>query len=169
MDSNTLIMGLIIIAVIIVPIMFIQMSQNGKKKKAKNTFIAEAKSNNVHVSEMDFWGTYYAIAIDKDENKLVYSKKTEEETEEETEWITADLSSVTDCFIQKTDKTIQNKTTSKIETERIDLVLRTNGQKDYVLEFYNIDVNFEMTTERALLEKWQAIVKKQVAAVKVAA
>lgn len=87
MDLNTIIIGLIISSVIIVPIVFIQMTQNRQKKKAKKHFIEEAKSKNVHVSEMDFWGTYYAIALDASENKLVYSKITEEENV----WITADL------------------------------------------------------------------------------
>ncbi len=165
MDLNTIIIGIIISSVIIVPIIFIQMTQNIQKKKAKNTFIADAKSKNIHVSEMDFWGTYYAVALDASENKLVYSKKTDEETV----WITADLSQVTDCYIHKTDRTIKNKTTNKIETDRIDLVLRTKSQKDYVLEFYNVDVNVEMTKEKDLLAKWQELIKKQLVSTKIAA
>lgn len=165
MDLNTIIIGLVITTVIIVPLVYIQMSQNIQKKKAKNTFIADAKSKNIHVSEMDFWGTYYAIALDVSENKLVYSKKTEEETV----WITADLNLVTDCYIHKTDRTIKNKTTNKIETDRIDLVLRTKGQEDYVLEFFNVDINFEMTNEKVLLEKWQARISKQLVTTKIAA
>lgn len=165
MDLNTIIIGIIISSVIIVPIIFIQMSQNIQKKKAKNKFIADAKSNNVHVSEMDFWGTYYAIAMDSQENKLVYSKKTDEETV----WITADLSQVTECYIHKTDRTIKNKTTNKVETDRIDLILRVKGQKDYVLEFYNVDINLEITNEKVLLEKWQELIKKQLVTTQVAA
>lgn len=165
MESNSIIIGLIILAVIALPIIAIQMSQSLKKKKAKNEFIVEAKKNNVHISDVDFWGTYYAIAMDSSENKLVYSKKTEDETV----WITADLSQVTECYIHKTDRTVKNLTTNKTETDRIDLVLRTKGQKDYVLEFYNIDVNFEMTGERALLQKWQERIKTQLATSKVAA
>ncbi|WP_417196376.1 hypothetical protein [Bizionia sp.] len=165
MDLNTIIIGLVITTVIIVPLVYIQMSQNIQKKKAKNTFIANAKSKNIHVSEMDFWGTYYAIALDVSENKLVFSKKTEEETV----WITADLNLVTDCYIHKTDRTIKNKTTNKIETDRIDLVLRTKGQEDYVLEFFNVDINFEMTNEKVLLEKWLARISKQLVTTKIAA
>ncbi|OBX21096.1 MULTISPECIES: hypothetical protein [Bizionia] len=165
MDLNTIIIGLVITTVIIVPLVYIQMSQNIQKKKAKNKFIADAKSKNVHVSEMDFWGTFYAVALDASENKLVYSKKTDEETV----WITADLSRVTDCYIHKTDRTIKNKTTNKIETDRIDLVLRTKGQEDYILEFFNVDVNFEITKEKVLLEKWQALISKQLVAATIAA
>ncbi|TYB79834.1 hypothetical protein [Bizionia myxarmorum] len=165
MESNSIIIGLIILAVIALPIIAIQMSQSFKKKKAKNEFIVEAKTNNVHISDVDFWGTYYAIAMDSSENKLVYSKKTEDETV----WITADLSQVTECYIHKTDRTVKNLTTNKTETDRIDLVLRTKGQKDYVLEFYNIDVNFEMTEEKTLLAKWQERIKSQLATAKVAA
>ncbi|WP_339632733.1 hypothetical protein [Bizionia echini] len=165
MDLNTIIIGLVIATIITVPLVYIQMSQNIQKKKAKNNFIADAQTKNVHVSEMDFWGTYYAIALDASENKLVYSKKTDEETV----WITADLSQVTDCYIHKTDRTIKNKTTNKIETDRIDLVLRTKGQEDYVLEFFNVDINFEMTNEKILLEKWQARISKLLVTTKIAA
>jgi len=165
MDLNTIIIGLVIATIITVPLVYIQMSQNIQKKKAKNNFIADAQTKNVYVSEMDFWGTYYAIALDASENKLVYSKKTDEETV----WITADLSQVTDCYIHKTDRTIKNKTTNKIETDRIDLVLRTKGQEDYVLEFFNVDINFEMTNEKILLEKWQARISKLLVTTKIAA
>ena len=165
MDLNTIIIGLVIATIITVPLVYIQMSQNIQKKKAKNNFIADAQTKNVHVSEMDFWGTYYAIALDASENKLVYSKKTDEETV----WITADLNRVTDCYIHKTDRTIKNKTTNKIETDRIDLVLRTKGQEDYVLEFFNVDINFEMTNEKILLEKWQARISKLLVTTKIAA
>ena len=165
MDLNTIIIGLVIATIITVPLVYIQMSQNIQKKKAKNNFIADAQTKNVHVSEMDFWGTYYAIALDASENKLVYSKKTDEETV----WITADLNRVTDCYIHKTDRTIKNKTTNKIETDRIDLVLRTKGQEDYVLEFFNVDINFEMTNEKILLEKWQTRISKLLVTTKIAA
>lgn len=165
MDLNTSIIGLIILTIISVPLVYIQMSQNIQKKKAKHKFIANAKTNQVHISEMDFWGTYYAIAMDSSENKLVYSKKTDDETV----WITADLNKVTDCYIHKTERTFKNKTTNKIETDRIDLVLRTKDQKDYVFEFFNVDINVEMTKEKVLLEKWQAQIKKQLVAFKAAA
>ncbi|MGY0392270.1 hypothetical protein ACW5R3_06930 [Bizionia sp. KMM 8389] len=165
MDLNTIIIGIVIITLVTVPLVYIQMSQKKKKKKAKNEFLSRAKTENVHVSEIDFWGTYYALAIDETTSQLVYSKKTDSDSK----WLTANLNEVTDCYIHKTEHSLKNKGSNKTEIDRLDLVLRTKGKSDYVLEFYNVDINIEMAGETLLLEKWRQIIKKHLNTTKAAA
>ncbi|MFD2552301.1 hypothetical protein ACFSQP_10775 [Bizionia sediminis] len=166
MDLNTIIIGLIITAVIVVPIAYIQWSQKIEKKKTKTAFINNAKQNKIQVSHMDFWGTYYGIGLDSQKNVLVYSKKTEENPV----WLSVNLNTIKTCYIDTVTQHIKTKTANKVETERLNLVLKTKHAQDtVVLEFYNVDVNFEMTTEHPLLQKWQNLITAALTTSKMAA
>ncbi|PWK17391.1 hypothetical protein [Xanthomarina spongicola] len=157
MESHSTIIGIIISLIVLIPLILIQTSQKSKKKKSIKSFIDEAQKNNLKINEPDFWGTYYAIALDETTNKLIYTKIIDEEHN-----ITIiDLSQVDTCDIVKTTRTFKNKTTSKIETDKIDLVVTFKTKIKNVLEFYNVDVNFEMSNEIALLEKWDAKIKNR--------
>lgn len=156
MDLKTIIIGLIISVIIMFPLVYIQFAQNRKKKNTRKVFMVKAIKSNIKISEADFWGTYYAIALDESQSKLIYSKKVDSENQ----WLEIDLNAVTDCYIQKTDRKIKNKTTNKVETDKIDLVISTK-ENVLVLEFYNIDVNIEMTKENQLLEKWLPLIKNR--------
>jgi hypothetical protein len=157
MESQSTIIGVIITLIVLLPLIYIQTSQKSKKKASKKAFLNDALKNNLNVSDSDFWGTYYAIAIDETANKLIYSKIIG--TEHNLTII--DLNKIDSCEIVKTNRAFKNKTTSKIETDKIDLVItsKSSGKSKDVLEFYNVDVNIEMSTEIALLEKWEAKIK----------
>ncbi|MFD2824741.1 hypothetical protein ACFS5M_13745 [Lacinutrix iliipiscaria] len=159
MKSYTTIIGGVIALIIILPLIFIQVAQKRKKSKSKKRFIDEAQKNNLNITEHDFWGTYYAIAIDERANMLIYSKIIEDEH------ITKiiNLDQLATCEIIKTNRNYTNKKTTKIETDKIDLILcyKDSKKTKEVLEFYNVDINFEMSNEVLLLEKWEALIKSK--------
>ncbi|TYA56339.1 hypothetical protein [Formosa maritima] len=160
MESQSTIIGVVIALIIILPLILLQLSQKSKKKKSKESFINEALKSKLKISDPDFWGTYYAIAIDEMANKIIYSKIIEAKQN-----ITIiDLSQVNSCEIVKTHRTFKNKTTNKIETDRIDLVIgyKTASNSKKVLEFYNVDINIEMSNEIELLEKWETKIKNRI-------
>lgn len=157
MDFQTLIIGLIITTIILIPLVYIQLSQKSKRKQIRQEFLKEVQKNKLQLSTVEYWGTFYAIAIDTKANKLIYSKKENQENI----WIELDINSITDCTIAKTERIIKNKTTQKVETDRIDLQITSKGKNPNIvlLEFYNVDINLEMTDEKLLLEKWQSLIK----------
>ncbi|MDX1316652.1 MAG: hypothetical protein R3262_03840 [Xanthomarina gelatinilytica] len=158
MESHSTIIGIVIALVIIIPLILIQTSQKRQKKNSRKGFMEEASKHHLQVKTPDFWGTYYAMAIDETANKLIYSKIIDAEHQ-----VTlVDLSLVDSCDIVRTQRTHKNKTTSKIETDRIDLVITYKSKNKEVLEFYNVDVNFEMNNEIVLLDKWNAIIKSKI-------
>lgn len=160
MESQSTIIGVVIALIIILPLILIQSSQKIEKKNSKKGFINEALKNNIKIAEPDFWGTYYAIAIDETSNKLIYSKIIDAEHN----LTIINLSQVDSCEIVKTNRVFKNKTTNKIETDRIDLVIgyKSSSKIKDVLEFYNVDINFEMSNEIALLEKWETKIKGRI-------
>jgi hypothetical protein len=160
MESYSIYIGIVIALIILLPLILLQSTQKKQKRNTKKSFIEEALKNNLKITEPDFWGTYYVIALDEAANKLIYSKIIDAEHNV----TVVDLSHVDSCEIVKTNRTFKNKTTSKIETDKIDLVIgyKIPGKQKDVLEFYNVDINFEMSNEIALLEKWQAKVKSRI-------
>ncbi|MCX7547676.1 hypothetical protein OS188_06905 [Xanthomarina sp. F1114] len=158
MESYSTFIGIAIVLIILIPLFLIQKSQNSQKKKSKKGFILEAKNNNLNISDIDSWGTYYTIAIDEAANKLIYSKIIDAEHK-----VTiVDLSQVDSCEIVKTHRPVKNKTTYKTETDKIDLLITYKTKAKDVLEFYNIDVNFQMSNEIALLNKWEEKIKSNI-------
>lgn len=160
MESYSIIIGIVITFIILLPLILIQRTQKNQKKKSRKGFINEALKNNLKIADPEFWGTYYAIAIDEAANKLIYSKIIDAEHN----LSIIDLSQVSSCEIVKTHRAFKNKTTSKIETDKIDLVLgyKSSAKAKEVLEFYNIDVNFQMSNEMELLEKWETKIKSRI-------
>ncbi|HLV38993.1 hypothetical protein [Xanthomarina sp.] len=157
MEAYSIYIGIAIIVIILLPLILIQTSQKKQKKKAMKGFKEEALKHHLKITEAEFWGTYYSIAIDEAANKLIYSKIIDAEHQ-----ITiVDLSQVASCEIAKTHRSVKNKTTFKTETDKIDLLITYKSKAKDILEFYNIDVNFQMSNEMALLEKWEAKIKSR--------
>ncbi|MEO8934585.1 MAG: hypothetical protein ABI295_09765 [Xanthomarina sp.] len=165
MGSSSIFIGIAIAIIIILPLIFIQKAQKSQKKKSQKGFTEEALKHQLKINEVDFWGTYYAIAIDEAANKLIYSKIIDAEHK-----VTiVDLNLVESCEIIKTHRTFKNQNITKTETDKIDLLITYKTKAKDILEFYNIDVNFQMSNEIALLEKWEAKIKtKMVSKVKAA-
>src|SRR5690554_371876 len=163
METYSIYIRIAIIVIILLPLIFIQKSQLSQKKKAMNGFKAEALNHNLKITEADFWGTYYSIAIDEAANKLIYSKIIDSEQK-----ITiVDLSQVASCEILTTFRSVKNKPTP--EKDKIDLLITYKTRAKDVLEFYNIDVNFQMSNEIALLEKWESHIKNRLVTKSIAA
>jgi len=160
MESHSTIVGVVIALIILLPLIFIQTTQKHKKKTSKKIFLNLALKNNLNISESDFWGTYYAIAIDELANKLIYSRIIDNEHHISI----INLSLVDSCEIARTNRTFKNKTTNKIETDKIDLIIgyKSSQKTKEVLEFYNVDVNIEMSNESSLLEKWEEKIKSRI-------
>lgn len=158
MESYSTFIGIAIALLVLLLLVLIQTAQKRQKKKSKKGFADEALKHHIKITNPEFWGTYYAIAIDESKNQLIYSKIIDAEHN-----ITiVDLSKVASCDIVKTHRDVKNKTTAKAETDKIDLVVTYKTKAKDVLEFYNIDVNFQMSNEIELLEKWDAKIKSHI-------
>ncbi|WOD44025.1 hypothetical protein [Hwangdonia lutea] len=159
MDTQATIIGFIILLIVITPLILIQASQKKKKKQSKKEFFEDAEKHHLDLKDVDFWGTYYAMATDEVANKLLYSKIINGVHNT----AVIDLNTVNSCSIKKTERRLKNKTTNKSETDKIDLVIsyKTSKKPASILEFYNIDVNFEMSNESDMVKKWEAIINSK--------
>ncbi|MDX1277699.1 hypothetical protein [Oceanihabitans sediminis] len=156
MDTTSTFIGIAIALIIALAIILIQATQKKQMKKSKKVFIDLAAKNNLKITEPEFWGTYYAIAIDEKANKLIYSKIIDD-THNET---ILDLSTVAKCEVIITSTSLKNKT----EIDTIDLAInyKNPSKAKEVLEFYNVDTNFQMNNETELIEKWKNEIESKI-------
>ena len=156
MNSSTLLIGLILALIFIVPVMFlVRASSNAKKKYLKDLFNL-AKNNNCSISEHDHWNNT-VIGIDKDHRNLFYINKT---TNNEST-VTIDLSEVKQCQVVNKSKNTGKKANYTPVTERLGLIFNYLGKDkpDTWLDFYNSDFDSSVPDrEFKLVEKWSDIV-----------
>lgn len=71
MDISTTIIGLLILALFVVPVIIISRAGKGKGKKFEKDFFSEVSRNDMKITDKDFWNEY-AIGIDTSTNKIIY-------------------------------------------------------------------------------------------------
>ncbi len=160
MDTQATIIGIVILIIVITPLILIQASQRRQKRHSKKGFYKEALKHNLKIDDANFWGTYYAIAIDETAKKMIYSRIINGEHKVSL----IDLNLVSSCSIDKTQRIFKNKTVNKTETDKMDLVINYNTTKKpkSILEFFNVDINYEMSNEVLLLKKWETLINSKI-------
>ncbi len=134
-----------------------------RKNRLRNQKLLEgldalAMQHALTLSGYDFWNPGYAIGIDGQQKQLLYTRK-QEGREVQT---LVDLLDVQDCRISKETR----ETNGNLVIERIALIFSLRGPKhpEVALEFYNMAVNLNHTTELQLAGKWKGIVDSCLAA-----
>ena len=154
MDLGSALVGLIIIVICIVP--FVIMSQGNRKTKKQKLAALEhiAHEQNCSISQHDVCGDF-VIGFD-DRKKHVFFYKEYNDKKEET---FVDLAHVKDCKIIKEDKRINNKSGAYSIIDKLNLSFKTTNNKEIRMEFYNSDVNLQLSGELQMIEKWKELIK----------
>ncbi|MFT2010194.1 hypothetical protein ACMA1I_16080 [Pontibacter sp. 13R65] len=158
MDLETVIIGLLSVALFVVPIMFVQRKQKAKRLKLLQEFIGLAGQRQVNIDLHDSWDPYYTIGIDTVKKKLFYTLRNEGQEQQSF----VDLAEVGACSVKNSNR---DQNGEKI-IDRIDLVLssRNARQADRVLEFYNREVSLNFNNELMRAEKWKSIISSNLMA-----
>lgn len=151
MDLESFIIGLISLALFIVPIMLIQRKQRQQKKKFLENFMNLAEQKQLKITEYDFWNHCFAIGIDKGQNKLFYLKKQNEG--EQTALI--NLSEVAACRVINMNREVNGDRV--IDFIELRFTFRNPGIPEQALEFYNKEKSLSLNEELLIAEKWKAI------------
>jgi len=71
MDLSTTIIGLVLLALFIIPVILISRSGKSKWKKFERDFFSVVSKNELKISEKDIWNEF-AIGIDASRDKILY-------------------------------------------------------------------------------------------------
>jgi hypothetical protein len=165
MESYSVIIGLVILSLFILPLWYFQRSQHKAEKNLSKLFKQIAVTNGLLLTQSDKWHNMYSIGIDDKHNRLLYLKH--KSTGDQKQVI--DLSTIAKCSIEKKIRNVgKGKHQSKV-IENIKLVLTQQdvAHTQHVLEFYDVAESGLMNGEITLVEKWRYLIESKVATNKV--
>lgn len=159
MNTNSLLVWLVVIVVISGFIVFLRYKNKKSKEEKLSPLFNIARENNCEISMYDRWDKTLIGLDNSVNNKLFFIRKV---AENETRRV-INLSEIKTCRIAKTTRTAYLNKENVIVTDKIDLVL-SYGEKskpDVVLEFYNTDYDsLNLSGELQLAEKWLETLNK---------
>jgi hypothetical protein len=151
MDTSSIIIGVVLMAIFIVPIAILA-GRNSSKQKAKaallNSFF---EKEGVKVSEQESWGNH-TIGINSDAGKLVFI--TFGKPENKTEVI--DLHNARKCDVHEVVRKVDSMEITDIVGLKIGL--KEPESTHQVLEFFNSEKRSQLTNEMVIAKTWAGYV-----------
>ena len=163
MDSNTMVIGVIIVLFGIT--LYILNSRSKKKKEAQflQPLSRLAEKDNCKISQYDIWNDS-VIGIDETQNTVfAIRKKKEKETS-----IVVNLAEIFRCRVIEVSRTSGPKEGNAIAFDRIDLAFinKDKSKADVVVEFFDANTDrLTLTGELQLAQKWCVLVNNKLASI----
>lgn len=152
MDSGTIIIGLIMLALCALPFILSGRNRKSKEEKIKKSFLDLAQKNNISDLQKDIWyGS--AIGINVTNHQLVFYRKIKDIE-------TTHILNLKD--IQKSKVLKVNDLNNHIE--KLELILTPYGKNnnEINLEFYNAEINPQLNGEFQLIDKWNKLINETI-------
>ena len=157
MDTVTLIMGVILIAVVGVPVVFIGRKGKKAKRKLKELLTTAAARENCTISEYEIWEDS-VIGTDKQNHVVFFVNAANGNNVVQN----IHLAEIKSCKSNITGRTFDSNGRSVKIIDRLCLhFIPKNNKPEIELEFYNAEKGAQLFNELGTLEKWQKIVNEQ--------
>lgn len=151
MDLGSIIIGAIILAICIVP--FIFMGRN-RKKRERNTIqslVNFANQQNCNISKHEICGDYI-IGIDETKKFVFFIKQIKENVDKKH----INLADIRNCMIDNTSRTVTNNNNNLNVIDKLELsfIPFDKAMNEIKLEFFNADNSMMLVGELQSIEKW---------------
>jgi len=157
MDSNSLIIGLILLAMCILPLYFFNLSRKRKQHRIMESLNNIAGSHNCRISHFDVCGEL-VIGWDEERKFVFYHRKSNDITSE----LYMDLAAVKGCKVIHSTRTVKLKDGNQKITERVELNFsQLNNGDEVKWEFFNEEFNTQLNGELQLAEKWSKMINNK--------
>lgn len=162
MDLLTTIIGLIVVALCVLPIVYMHVSQKKEKNKFLHDFKLMAEQQQLLLSKHEVWGHFYAIGLDSSCSKLCYYQKRGDRPQQEL----IKLGEVDRCWVNTLKKPMNGDNV----IDRVELVLSFRNPKlaEKALVFYSREEGMALDGEIQLIELWKTIINSELANKKLA-
>ncbi|HDZ03794.1 hypothetical protein LCGC14_0218140 [marine sediment metagenome] len=153
MELGIAAIGIASVAICAMPFVVTSRSRKSKEKKMMTSLNDVANKHNCTITEHEIFG-HYAIGVDQEKKFVFFFSKSGEVLNQQY----ADLSTIKTCEIANIGKSYARK--EKI-TERLLLNLfpKNTNEPDTVFEFYDVEVNFQLSGEFQSIQKWNSVIK----------
>lgn len=151
MDLGTAIIGILCVAVCAMPFVLTSRSKKKREKQLLGSIKELANRQNSEITQHETCGNF-AIGIDETKNFLFFHLDTKEEAKQQV----VDLSSISICKVSR-----KNSKSQTIEQLDLELIPTDKNKPKIVLEFYNVDLNYQPSGELDSIENWSKLITKR--------
>ncbi|WP_215224025.1 hypothetical protein [Echinicola shivajiensis] len=153
MEIESTVMGLVGLALCIIPFVLLQRSRKKKEQELLGGLnaIADIANNELDISDFGF---EFAIGVSADKSHVFYYKKTNEKVQEES----IALEMVENCTIHTVNRLITVKDKKESIIEKLELIFLLKNNAKSRLEFFNGEEKSQLTGEMDLIKKWESII-----------
>lgn len=157
MDTSTIVLGILSVALFIIPLYYIQHKQKLKVSKAKQPFLDAATRQGLQLGQQDFWNEQFGIGLDEASNRLFYWHIDGQKPQESV----IELDTVKQSILEN----LHHDVNGNRIIDSIGLRLSLIGAKvpNLYLPFYDKEGNMMLNGELQLAEKWNAIIQNKMA------
>ncbi len=159
MDLSSSIIGAILLAVCVLPLVLLGRKSGKKEKVLLRMLQAEAQQEGCIVNTYEFSGDC-VIGLDETANQLFFAKKTDKEESSKS----VKLNEIQNCRLITTGELAKNTDSSQRTMETLGLAFRSVKKEtpEFTLEFFNTQDSIQLNGELQLAEKWVRIVNTRV-------
>ena len=156
MDLNTTIIGLLILALFILPVILISRSGKSKGKKFEKDFFSESSKNELIISEKALWDEQ-AIGIDIVKNKIIYLDWSGPERIDY-------IFELKDVKVFESEPSLgernkKNFSYKKVERLGLRFCFKDSAKRDLNITFYIAGIGQQFDDQVTLFEKWSKIIR----------
>lgn len=151
MDLGVTIIGAILIAICIVPIILMGRNRKKTEKKAFQSLINIANQQSCIINKHEICGDF-VLGIDENRNFVFFFKQKKEEAISKF----VDLSEVHICQAVKKTRNVKIDKENHSIIERVDLsfILTNKNKGEVKFELYDEEINTQLSGELQFVEKW---------------
>lgn len=151
MELGSSIVGAILIALCILPLIMMSRSRKKREEFMMQSLSRIATENNCTISQHELC-TNFAIGLDNAKPALIFYKKTKENTYEQF----VDLSQVQSCKVYNASRSFPNKggTQKVIDKLELGLIPLDRTKPEIRLEFFNAAVSPQLFSELQAIQTW---------------
>lgn len=159
MESGTIITGIIIIFLFVLPFILVNKNKSKEHKKFLNTLFDLAQKNKSSISMHDEWNNA-AIGIDKNTHQLFFIRQNKGDKTE----ISIRLSEIKKCKMINSCRDVNYKGGHYKVVDRLSLefTFRDLNKPSLTLDFYNDEYDhLTLNGEMQMTEKWLKIINEE--------
>ncbi|MDO6761181.1 hypothetical protein Q4566_13300 [Tamlana sp. 2_MG-2023] len=156
MDLGTAIIGSLCVAICAMPFVLTTRNRKKKEQQLETSIIALAQQYYCKITQHEICGNYI-IGVDEKKNFLFFQNHLETEIKQQV----IDLSTINNCYACR-----QNSKNENLERLELKFRFTDKSKPEIALEFYNQDINFQLSGEIQSIEKWNELVRKQLISIK---
>ena len=157
MEFGTTILGLVAIALCVIPFVVMHKSRKKKEQDLIEGLKAVADSYSSDISSYDC-GMEFSIGISSIKNYIFYYKKTDQQVFE----LCVPLSAIKKCRVDSAKRSIKTQSGDQTVIDKLELAFlpKDASISPTRFEFFNSNEHFQLNGELPLVRKWEGIVNK---------